>query len=35
MAAALEKAQNDRLNEWYRDIMDAANIVDNRDQFGY
>lgn len=35
MTAALEKAQNDRLNEWYRNVMDEANIVDNRDQFGY
>ena len=35
MKAAQEKAETDHLNEWYRDIMEKANIVDNRSQFGY
>ncbi|MDY6915456.1 MAG: hypothetical protein SVM86_03975, partial [Candidatus Cloacimonadota bacterium] len=33
MQEAQQKAENEHLNEWYRNIREEAEIVDNREEF--
>lgn len=35
IATYTEKQENDYLNEWYKELLENANIVDNRSDFSY